>query len=566
MISILFSFIPIILIIIFIVIRFNKRNRVGTSDDNQVKRFFQYSLLFGLIVIVAIGLAGLIAKILSQSSFVISDQAALARNISFVLVGLPILIGIGSWIRKQHQAKTSEKNSLAWGAYLTLILTTSLLVSVTAANEVLRWIFQLDDYSSSAIAQLIVWGLIWIIHFRLAKDYASQERLQTQYLIGSFVGLMLGIVGLSSLISNAISALTFDTKSYLIGTNFEALLSGAISLILAVVVWFIYWIKTSLNSERSLIWNIYVLVIVVGGSLITAVSTLSTFFYRVLVWFIGNPIESTATLHFKNSPTLFAVTISMLLVWWYHRNILSSSAKSKRTEVDRTYDYLIAGIGLIAAGAGFTGVLVALIESFASPALLPGRSAINTLLGAITLLIVGAPVWLIHWSRVQKKTKEVNSGEVNSQVRRVYLFLLFGIGGIAAIISLITAVYFLLEDILLGEVSIETLREMRYPLSILISTALIANYHWLIFKSERENIIKGYIGPKVIYLISPPDEELANWMKENTRANFKIWFDTETSNEVFSRSELKAVIESTATDTAFILRESGKIKSIKVEN
>lgn len=563
--SLLIFLLPLLLIIFFIVYRINKKDKIVNTDENQVKRFFQYSLLFGLVVIVGSGFSGLISRILSESDFIISDQAGLARNISFVLVGLPLLTAIALATRKQHIAKASEQDSFAWSFYLTTISITALLVAATAASAVLRWIFQINEYPSDALAQLFIWGLIWVGHFLIAKRFANATRMQTHYLIGSFIGLLLAIIGLVGLISAAIGSVIFNNRVYLVGERGEELFLSITNLILASIIWTVYWLKTAAKSEKSTLLNVYLLIVVVGGSLIAAVSTLSTGLYQVLVWFIGSPIEKTLTAHFQNTPTLFAVVVVVLLAWWYHRNFLSLGSSKGRGEIERTYDYLLAGIGLVAATAGITAVSVAIFEGFLNTSLIPANSAINTLLAAITFLFVGGPVWILYWNRIQKNVNQGDLEEITSQARKFYLFLIFGLGAIAAVISLITVVFFILEDILESNVTTETLRQMRYAVSILFSTSLVSGYHWSLFKNERNKVSKTYLGPKTIYLISPPDKDLAIWLKENTKAKFKIWFEDEDIN-IFSRQELKELLGNSKADTVFILKESGRLKLIKVAN
>jgi hypothetical protein len=563
--SIFFLIFP-ILIGTFFLFRFVRGNKYKSRDDNSLKQFFQYFSLYGLLVVVAIGLAGLIGRILSQASFIVADQAALARNISFVVVGLPILIGLVIWLKNQHQENAAERESTAWGFYLTVILITSLLVGVTAANQILRWLAQIDDYSSQAVSQFVVWGVIWLTHWKLAKKFADQMQMQINYLVGSFIGLFLGIVGLSGLISGAISSILFNQSTNFLRNNLEGLYSAIISLGLAAVIWIAYWVRSAASSAKSNSWYVYVLLVAIGGSLIAIVSTLSTGFYQVLVWFLGEPSENIAALHFQNTPTLLAVSLTMSLVWWYHKRTLLINQSSSRNEIERIYDYLLSGIGLIAAAAGLTTVLVAFVESFTMGLVISGASAINTLLVAFTLLIVGGPVWFINWNHAQKLVNSRSQDEITSSARRIYLFLLLGVGGVAAIVSLILAVFFLLEDILSSGLTAETLRQMRYPLAILISTGGIAGYHWSIFKNERDEISKSFKGPSFIYLVSPPDPNLANWLSENTKAKFKIWFEKDLQSEVFSRSILTTLINSVERETVFIVSDQGNPRLIKVND
>lgn len=564
MIASLVILILIVLLAVFLFKRFTKSTNQRTSESNSIKQFFQYLLLFGLLIIVGIGFSGLLARVLDQSNFIVADQAALARYTAFVIVGFPILLGLFWWIKNQHQNDPRQRNSTAWNFYLTSILITSVLVLISALNQVLRWVFSTVEFSSQALSQALIWGTIWIIHIYLGKKFASSEKLQLHYLIGSFIGLIIGIVGLSTLISTAVRTILIGESTSLIDTNLDNLAHSLIYLFLAALVWGIYWVKNARVFEKSELWLLYVLIIVIGGSLITAISTATSILYQVLVWVIGTPTEKLVVTHFQEIPSLVALAIATALVWWYHKLLLLQEKSQSRSEVNRSYDYLISAIGLIAAAAGFTVIFVSLIEALSVATLVVGGGAINTLLLALTLIAVGAPVWFINWNRTQKLVKSEDLPEQTSQIRKIYLFLLFGIGGVAAVTSLIAAVFVLFEDLFTTGAALETLRTMRFPLGILLTTAAIAGYHWLIFKREKDTLSAEVVGPRFIYLISPIDEQISEWLKKNTRAKFRVLFEVDSQEPIIDRAKLLNLLENANSKTVIITNEQGKLKLINV--
>ena len=544
--------------------RFTKSTNQRSSESNSIKQFFQYLLLFGLLIIVGVGFSGLLARVFNQSNFIVADQAALARYTAFIIVGFPILLGLSWWIKNQHQNDPRQKNSTAWNFYLTSILITSVLVLISALNQVLRWVFSTVEFSSQALSQALVWGTIWIIHIYLGNKFANSEKLQLHYLIGSFIGLIIGIVGLSTLISTAVRSILISENASLIDTNLDNLAHSLIYLFLAVLVWGIYWVKNARVFEKSELWLLYVLIIVIGGSLITAISTATSILYQVLVWFIGNATEKLAVTHFQEIPSLVALAIATGLVWWYHKLLLLQEKNQSRSEINRSYDYLISAIGLIAAAAGFTVIFVSLIEALSVATLVVGGGAINTLLLALTLIAVGAPVWFIHWNRTQTLVKSEDLPEQTSQIRKIYLFLLFGIGGVAAVTSLIAAVFALFEDLFTTGAALGTLRTMRFPLGILLTTAVIAGYHWLIFKREKDTLLAEVVGPRFIYLISPIDEQISEWLKKNTKAKFRVLFEVDSQEPIIDRAKLLTLLENANSKTVIITNEQGKLKLINV--
>ncbi len=552
-----------------IVILISKRANKSTFREektNNLKQFFQYSVLFGLLIVVAVGFAGLLGRIFNRSTFVLADESALARYSAFVIVGLPLLLGIANWLRRQHQQNTKEKESLAWNFYLTVTSIVALIAWASALNQLLRWIFADEFISSQSFSVFIVWILIWVIHLRFAWKNADPQKIQLSFLLGSFIGAVVGIVAVSTILSTALRALMITRETKLIESNLNSLIYGLIYLSIAAIIWITYWIRFAITSEKTVLWFTYLIIVAIGGTLITAVSTLSTSVYQIIVWLIGEPVEKTFSSHFQNMPTLASVALTTLFVWWYHKSVLKEINVGKRNDVNRTYDYLIAAIGLVAATTGFTTVLVSLIESLAVASLITGGSAINTLLLALTLIAVGAPFWFIHWNRVQKLITYQDLDEQKSPVRRVYLFLLFGVSGIAAIVSAILVVYFVFEDSFSGGLSLETLRKLRFPLAILISTAVISGYHWLVFRVDRELDLADAIEPDNIYVISPLDKDLADWLKKNARGKSKVWIDLDSKAEPFDRAELFQLIKSSHSKTIFVINHNGKPQIINVGN
>ena len=552
-----------------IVILISKRANQSTFREektNNLKQFFQYSVLFGLVIVVAVGFAGLLGRIFNRSTFVLADESALARYSAFVIVGLPLLLGVANWIRRQHQQNTKEKESLAWNFYLTVTSIVALIAWASALNQLLRWIFADEFISSQSFSVFIVWILIWVIHLRFAWKNADPQKIQLSFLLGSFIGAVVGIVAVSTILSTALRALMITRETNLIESNLNSLIHGLIYLAIAAIIWITYWIRFAITFEKTVLWFTYLVIVAIGGSLITAVSTLSTSVYQIIVWLIGEPVEKTFSSHFQNMPTLASVALTTLFVWWYHKSVLKEINVGRRNDVNRTYDYLIAAIGLVAATTGFTTVLVSLMESLAVASLITGDSAINTLLLALTLIAVGAPFWFIHWNRVQKLITYHDLDEQKSPVRRVYLFLLFGVSGIAAIVSAILVVYFVFEDSFSGGLSLETLRKLRFPLAILISTAVISGYHWLVFRADRELDLADAMEPDNIYVISSFDDDLADWLKKNARGKSKVWIDLDSKAEPFDRAELLQLIKSSRSKTIFVLNHDGKPQIINVGN
>ena len=175
-----------------------------------------------------------------------------------------------------------------------------------------------------------------------------------------------------------------------------------------------------------------------------------------------------------------------------------------RLEVDRVYDYLVEAAGLITSATGATILLVAFFDTFSRQGeVAASASGINLVLAAVTAFLVGLPVWGVVWRRTQRLAA-ASSEETNAVSRRAYLFLLMGVGGTTALISLIS-VFFSVFQSLLGETS-NLLRDIRIPLALVITVGSLAVYHWMVFRKDRLTFPPESSGIRSIMLVGATDE------------------------------------------------------------
>jgi hypothetical protein len=524
MIASLIPLLILITIVIFAVRYAAGRSSRGMSEGQPVRRFFQYALLLGLLIVVIFGVDGLLARLLQDTSTIIDNRADLARSVTFVVVGIPLFALVARWTQRRFRDDPTEADSFGWAFYVTVASITSLIVALFALHDVLSWVVQIDDYNGGALSRLIVWGASWGAHWWLGQRITPALRLRPHHLIGSLIGLGTAAVGLTGLLGNVIESVVGLAGNVLTAGGNDPILRSGLTLAVGVLAWAVYWLLTAAKSERDPGWFAYVLLAGVGGGLVALLVFASIVLYEILVWLVGEPTSADASRHFDNVPMAAAAAVVGGLVWWYHRAVLAETRTLVRNEVERIYEYLMAGIGLLAAAGGLTLVLVALLESLTETTrVVVGGSAINALLAAFTLLSVGGPVWGIFWRRIQMAVARDAVVERSSPTRRTYLFVLFGLGGIAAVITLLVAVFFLFEDILEGRVGSGTLRQMRVPLGILITTGAVSGYHWAVYRSERDSVIAAAADVlRFVTLVGQPDAAFAKQVAERTGARVKI--------------------------------------------
>lgn len=530
--------IPVALVLV-IIIAVRRRGQVTSpgTGTRGVRRFFQYLLLFALTVVAAIGVSDLLGRLLGSA---VPEGDTLALPLSFTLVGLPLACALAWWTRRAIRQDPEEGTSFGHGVYLTLATLTALVVAMLALQELLSAAL-LADFDGDALARSVVWGGLWLLHWMLARGL-GEDRGWPHLLLGSLIGLGTAAISLGLLLGTSLAALLLEGSGQLfLGTGRPLAHLGA-SFAVGALVWVRYWPTAAARLPRTTWWLVYVLPIGVGGGLLTALVAASLLLWQVLVWLVGDPFSPVAQQHFADSPRAFAFTVAGLLVWWYHGAVLGET-KESRTEVRRVYEYLVSAIALLASAAGVGMVMVAVIESL-TPGLDLGISVMNTLLGAVTLLVVNVPVWWLFWGRIQRARTSDPASESASPTRRTYLVLLFGIAGVAAVVALLVVVFVLLTDVFAGAASAETFRSMRYAIGVLLTAAAVSAYHGAVFREDRLVALPDVsAGPRSALLVGAPAPEFGRALAHATGVRVEILVRADGAAPPWSKESVMAAFD-----------------------
>ncbi len=568
--SILLSFVPLLIMIAVVVLVIRKvsgRSQSLDSNAQPVRLFFQYSLVFGLFIIVTVGIAGLLGRVLDTSNIVNSDQSSLASNLAFVVVGGPLLAGLTIWLRNSLRENPSEGHGFVPTFFATLAAIISLLVLLTSIIAVMHNVINNEPALGSTISRSIVWGTAWIIVLKISNTVIPKNDFRIQFFVGSFITALAALIGLVQVLTGIFAALL--SQPVFLGTQQTELVTadspiaiGLGTLVIAGGLWVYYWIKNANTIKTDSLWLGYVLIAGVGATLVTAIVSLSVSLYQVLVWNFGEPATQKIADHFASIPQSVAVASAGLLFWWYHRSLLPT--QSVRTDIQRTYEYLMSAISLIASAIGISIVVVAIIEALTEQTRLSGPGAINTLIGSATVIIVAGPVWWRFWTRIQRIAKTEPESEHGSPVRRTYLFLLFGVGGITAIISLITIVFQLFDGILSSNLGANTFSDMRFAIGILISTGIVAGYHWEIYRHEKD-VQVSFASPVInVLLVGPKNPELIHDLKEATNAKVSFLQRADAEDLVWPTERVIELVSQSKDHDLMILLEATGVKVVPV--
>lgn len=503
-----------------IVIAVRASARAGQADtvpaaQPSARRVVVFILLFALVVIAAIGLSGLLGRLLDSGNVIASnDVSGLARSLAFTLIAGPFAAVL--WWFQWHRISGDERASVSWGLYVAAMSTVALVTFsvslLTAAAGLVR-----GDGQPRLVATGIVWAGVWAWH-RWMSGTARQgpTRLVTVApVLGSVFGLLLGLGGavtsLGSLIDAAVN-IVVSTPSF--GepwwySTVQALIWGLGGL----AVWWWFWVHDGARSLRGGLADVALIAVgIVLAAAVTLAGTATTLFVLLRLAFDRpEPI----TLALEPLGVALAAAGFGTLVWNYHRG--QSLLRAPVTRLARRL--VTSGVGLITAASGLGVIVNALLAGLT--AVFVGSDARTLLLGGISALVVGGPVWWLAW----KPAATVDPSEAGHTGRRLYLILVFGVSAVVAIITLLVIGYRLFEFVLGDTSGASVVDRVRAPFGLLVATGLASGYHFAVWRRDRSAAPPRPERPigRVILVTGADPEALTQAITDLTGAPVTVW-------------------------------------------
>lgn len=487
------------------------RGRARVPDAGlSLRRFLEYGLLGAVGVLAASGLTGLLGEILAGGELIRRDEPGVARSLAFLVVGVPAMLWMGLRVARRLRTDASEQASFALAAYLTLAQAVALVTAMTGAADTLRWVLGEADYRSGAVASAIVWSAVWFAHVAAARRLGVAERLKLAALFGSAVGLVGTAIAFGYGLGQALSY-GYDElfRSALAEAPADELRVASAWLLVTVPAWWWHWFRAARSDEPTAVWRVYVLAIGVVSPVVAALAGLATPLFLALHWWMGDPAAAAAG-HFAPLPAGLAALAVGTAIWAYHRRLLRP-LRRERSELDRTYGYLLAAVGLAAWSVGLAAMVAAGIDAGVGRSGGAAEPSAGDLLATgLTMLLVGAPLWAWHWAVARGHAAADPHGERRSPSRRSYLHLALGGAGAALLTASIAALVIGFEDALAGEFGAESIRQMEAPLAALVVGALVAGYHARVLGDD-----KTWVSPpdrpvvRDVLLVSADEPQLA---------------------------------------------------------
>ncbi|MGG5751625.1 DUF5671 domain-containing protein [Zafaria sp. Z1313] len=443
------------------------------SIQGAVRRLVVFLLLLVLVIVAASGLTGLLGRLLDARNTLAGDGAAgLALWMAFTLIGGPLaaILGAAVWRRA---ADPVERASLGWGLYLAAVMTLSLAVAAssllgTAASAVTGstggW--------ASGVAAALVWGGVWWWHLRMWGHPAKGPLLLATLpmVFGALFGLVVGAVNAARLLEALFETALRGAGQFVLGRPWwSTAVEALVWLAGGAVIWWWHWFRRGARSLSGGFADVALVLVGVLAAVLAALGGAGTILF-VLLRLLADR-TTTGSVVLAPVPLAAAAALTGGLVWAYHRPILALRAAPTR----RAGLLVVCGAALAGAATGLGIVVNALLSTAGAPLAGPGGS-LTLLLAGVSALAVGGPVWWLAWRTVRAEDPDG---------RRVYLVAVFGLSAVTALVTLLVVGYRLFEFLLGGVAGTGLVERVRAPLGLLAATALVAGYHFAVWRRDR---------------------------------------------------------------------------------
>lgn len=491
------------------------------SASRTLRRLILYVLLFALVVIAAAGLSGLLERLFSTGALLAStDVAGVARSLAFTLIGGP-LAALLWWFVWKRLDDGAERNSVGWGLYVSAVYVVSLITSATAfLGLAASFIGQTEPSWQAPLANGLVWAGILAWHRWMWRHPVKRPLTlgEVPAVIGSVFGLVMGavaaIIALGSLLDVAIRGYISLTPAG--DTWWHGVLRALVWAAGGCLLWWWHWHKGAGGKLRSALVDVALVGVGIFAAGITSLGGAAVVIFVLLrlAFDRGDPLDELLA---PLGPAIAAAAIGAL-VWRYHR--VSGAGRPPATR--RASRLVTSGVALAAAASGVGVIINASLAMTVEP--LAGGGSRTLLLGGLSTLLVGGPVWWRAW----RPTAQPYTADTIPPGRRVYLIVFFGISAVVALIALLIIGYRLFEFMLAEVTGGSLLERIRAQLGLLVAAGLVAAYHFSLWR--REHRLMAAAAPETartighVTLVTASDSaRLARAITAATGATVAVW-------------------------------------------
>jgi hypothetical protein len=493
------------------------------------RRVYLYGIAFATIWMLVNGLAGLL-----QVALVVLVQAVIAPNViapgngftdevSFygALTGIGLVTWIVHWglaIRAATRDPLDECRSALRKLYLYGVLFVGGLIFLYQFRQLVVDMFGVvvgtvtnNDLATGELieplAMLTITGLFWAYHLRgvqrdrdVVPEVGAAATIRRWCFYGlAWVGLMVLLFGMAGLLARLLDlAIPPEGRAADSGRWLALDMSSRIaSAVTGLIVWLGAWTWTSRAFARatgpdperdSVLRKVYlygVLLLSVSWTVWNVAQALYLLMRSVLIPSQAGALWSTVRGDLGDT---VANVLVFGMAWAYHAQVVKREAAAapehqRQSAIRWIYGYIVALVGAITFGAGLSGTLATLLDLLANPGVTGGEYWWQERLSLFaTMIVVGLPIWLISWFRLQREV--VASVARRSLARRIYLFLALGITVLTLLASGAYTLYQILRVALGERWTASNTSDLIDAASAAIVAGLLLAYHLRVFQGD----------------------------------------------------------------------------------
>jgi hypothetical protein len=410
-----------------------------------------------------------------------------------VLVGLPVWLLHWYWIQRSAIRDARERASTLRRLYMYVVLAVTMVVLAVALNGSLLYLVTDPSESWSVVEPLpfaVVAALVWFAHWRVVDsdrravgEAGGSATLRRWYVYGfGFAGFLMLLGGAQALLEGLWRA---SAESAAVAA--ELVRQPAVVTLIGLGVWLLHarlapgWLPEAAkdDSESSVLRSVFLflaLAVAVVGTLLGA----SQLLYYALARALGVSQPGGVggnLLHAAAGPATVALTYGA--AWAYQRYAARVQAAafeeaSAKAGVARLYRYLVALVSLAVLASGVAGELWAIADLLISRDFAADHIALFA-----TMVLVGLPVWLLHW-----RARPLALAETQSLARRLAVYLTLIAASLTLLGAAASLVYRLIGLVLGGDFATDIALEFAHALAVSVVAALVAAYHCRILRDD----------------------------------------------------------------------------------
>jgi hypothetical protein len=471
-----------------------------------VRRLYFYVAAFIGLQMLAAGardlLSALFERLLAPPALGPAEQDALRLSASaaLLLIGLP-LWAIHWWAVQRGTARAEERRSSLRRLYIYLVVLVAVLFGLFALRDLLAALLSGEGLSlvggqlSMAIAMLVIYGSIWVYHWRVAgQDRLDVEQAGGPATLRRWYLVIVQAISLAVAAAGAVDLLDLLLQlSLATPLGSSAGIGAAVAMLVAgLAIWLPHhlWARRLVrvpsplqaDEARASLRQVYS-ALVVAATAVVALGGAATVLSAVLLAALGGATWSAVL---TDHTRALAVVLVAAPLWRYHRRQMLAEARTsalpaRGETAERLVGYLMAAVGLGALFFGLGGLLSTLLRMALVPDVL-GTGWREPLSLYVALSLVALLTYGATMHAIERRVRGAPAEE-HALARRIYLYaaLLFGI--VATAVAAVSLVRQILAA-LLGTAGSDVLAEAgRWAGYAVVGGAIVVTHLFLLRRS-----------------------------------------------------------------------------------